>query len=84
MFTSKVEAGTIIYVCDQPKDCTKKDDDWTKITIKKQIETDELYCVNSFEKSYEDDNVLVEYFEKNGLDGKVSRAAASTSTDDAF
>jgi len=44
-------------------------DDWVKVFVKQETG---IYCVPSFERTYEDDVVQVTYHQINGLDGKVS------------
>lgn len=63
-----VHAGAVITVYDS-KDLHSSDD-YCVIRVKRQIAT--RYVVSSFETSYEDDDVQVTYYRKNGLDGKVS------------
>ncbi|MFN2114095.1 MAG: hypothetical protein ACK2T6_00140 [Anaerolineae bacterium] len=63
-----VRAGAVISVFDDPM--AAKTDDFCVITVKQNVDE---YVVGTFEKSYEDDTVLVMYAPKNGLDGKVSR-----------
>ncbi|ASZ13425.1 hypothetical protein KTO58_07130 [Chitinophaga pendula] len=63
-----VRANCTIQVFDDPNGSLR--DDFCIITTKRFIGS---YIVNSFEQSYEDDNVRVTYIRNNGLDGKVSR-----------
>jgi hypothetical protein len=45
-------------------------DDFCVIQVKRSAPE---YIVGTFERSYEDEYVLVSYARKNGLDGKLSR-----------
>lgn len=68
-----VQPGTVIKVYDSPEG--SYDDDVTTIVVKR---ADWDYVIDSFEESYEDEYVKVNYQEDsgwfaNGLDGKVSR-----------
>ena len=63
-----VRVGCVISVFDDPKG--KTNDDFTIIQVKKSSAE---YTVGTFERSYEDEYVLVSHAHKNGLDGKVSR-----------
>lgn len=63
-----VRPGCTISVYDSPGGSTK--DDFCIIRVKRSSPE---YTVATFERSYEDDYVLVSYARKNGLDGKVSR-----------
>ncbi len=63
-----VREGATITVFDDPDG--SKEDDYCVIRVKKPSPE---YTVNSFERSYEDEYVIVSYVRKNGLDGKVSR-----------
>lgn len=63
-----VKVGCKIIVYDNPSG--KTNDDWCVITVKKMTSS---YIIGSFENTYEDDIVKVEFHKKNGLDGKVSR-----------
>ena len=76
MMNSNVPAGTKIWVCDHPDDCSR--DDYAIIEVKKQLKSNQVYCVQSFEHNFEDEIVKVTYSKKNGLDGKVSRVGAFT------
>jgi hypothetical protein len=49
-----------------------KGDDWCKITFKQTIPSGTEYRLYTFEHSYEDAYVKVEYFRKDNLDGKIS------------
>jgi hypothetical protein len=60
--------GCIVSVFDSPGGSTT--DDFCVIQVKRSSPE---YSVDTFERSYEDDYVLVSYARKNGLDGKVSR-----------
>lgn len=63
-----VREGCIISVFDRPDGGTS--DDFCIIEVKRSSPE---YIVATFERSYEDDDVLVSYARHNGLDGKVSR-----------
>ena len=63
-----VEANTQLSVFDSP--ASDQDDDWTMIIAKRTID---VYCVATFERTFEDEAVQVIHLHKNGLDGKVSR-----------
>jgi hypothetical protein len=45
-------------------------DDFTIVNVKR---VSPEYTVNTFERSYEDEYVVVSYIRNNGLDGKISR-----------
>jgi len=61
-------AGTVIRFFDSP--AGKLTDDWVEIKVKRDLPRK---VINSFETYFEDDDVLVRYFRKDGLDGQVSR-----------
>ena len=61
-------AGTSIFVYDSPS-CSRQADDATQIRVKRNIDS---YVVNTFERSYEDRLVDVNYLTSGNLDGKVS------------
>jgi hypothetical protein len=62
-----VKAGTTILVYDDP-DC-ETGDDWAEISVKRDLFRT---TVNSYETSYENDDVIVSYHADNRLDGKLS------------
>ena len=71
-----VKSGARVYVYDDPK--AKETDDWTKITITdSSFIPPEGYCLRTFENNFlnpsENFGIRVEYIQKNGLDGKISR-----------
>lgn len=68
MCLKNVIPGTVIRVFDSPDGSWN--DDVCTITVKKYVGD---YDINTFEKSFEDEFVKVEFHKKNGLDGKVSR-----------
>ena len=68
-----VPAGHVIRLYDDPRGDTE--DDWVEIVAKRAL-ADKL--IPTFEQSFEDTDVRVVYHRKNGLDGKVSRATASS------
>ena len=61
------EARSLIEMFDDP-DCNTGDD-WTRITVKRVAFRTTL---GTFERSLENDDLLVEHHHDNGLDGKVS------------
>lgn len=63
----RVRAGTVIRIFDDPGG--GRDDDYTVITVKSITNR---YCIRTFERSWEDGTVRVQYRPDNGLDGKVS------------
>jgi hypothetical protein len=63
-----VRAGCVISVFDRPDGGTT--DDFCVVQVKRSSPE---YTVGTFERSYEDDDVLVSYAHHNGLDGRVSR-----------
>lgn len=63
-----VRAGAVISVFDDKRG--SKTDDFAVIQVKV---TSPEYPVSTFERSYEDEYVIVSYGKRNGLDGKVSR-----------
>lgn len=65
--------GTVIKIYDDPNRSTE--DDWTEIRIRADIDK---IAINSFEKSYENEEVRVIYHKNNGLDGKVSSFEIAT------
>jgi len=66
----EVPAGSEIKVYDDPNGSTR--DDYTVITVLSDITGS--YVVDTFESSYSDGIVRVQFNRHNGLDGKVSRA----------
>lgn len=62
------KAGTKVTVYDSPSGSTG--DDYTVITVLKDF--DMPLIINSFESNYQNEFIKVQYFRKNGLDGKVS------------
>ncbi|MDN3548790.1 hypothetical protein [Mucilaginibacter aquaedulcis] len=63
-------AGRSLIFFDSPS--AETDDDWVEILIKKPIPATDVYRLDTFEQSYEDDYVKVTSHYHNGLDGKVS------------
>jgi hypothetical protein len=63
-----VRPGCTITVFDSPD--ADRTDDFCVVQVKR---SNPEYIVATFERSYEDEYVLVSYARKNGLDGKVSR-----------
>jgi hypothetical protein len=63
-----VRPGCVISVYDSSDASTNSD--WCRITVR---QTHPDYIVGSFERSFEDEYVRVDYFRNTGLDGKVSR-----------
>lgn len=71
-----VKQGAKIIVFDNPDG--KTDDDYTRIDIvDRSFIQPEGYCLSTFEQSFSNpftnSGIQVDYFRKNGLDGKVSR-----------
>lgn len=62
-----LSVGTIIRLYDDP--AGDKSDDWLEIIVKRKVE---VYCLISFETSFEDAVISVTYSEVDGLDGQVS------------
>lgn len=62
-----MRAGMRLRVFDNSE--MKLDDDFTIINIKRDFAS---RGINSFEKSTDDNDMRVDYFEDNGLDGKIS------------
>ena len=54
-------------------------DDYTKVTVKRKLNDDEVYCLSTFEESFEDEVVKVEYVGSGNVDGKVSSIGAWSS-----
>ena len=69
--------GTIVTLYDSPRsdEERRRKDDWCKIEVIEDVST-EVVTVPTFEatREYANDKVKVEYYPKNGLDGKVSYA----------
>ncbi len=63
----KLRVGTIIRLYDDPAGNTG--DDWVEILVKQEVES---YCVISFETSFEDIVISVNFSQIDGLDGEVS------------
>ncbi|MGN7824113.1 hypothetical protein ACTJJB_28580 [Chitinophaga sp. 22536] len=63
-----VRQGCRITVYDSPDGATN--DDFSIVNVKR---TSPEYTVDTFERSYEDDTVVVAFIRNNGLDGKISR-----------
>jgi len=68
-----VPAGTVIKVYDSPDGNTK--DDWAEITVHKTTTIE--VCVWSFEVDFTDEWYTINYYPKNGLNGKISRIEVS-------
>ncbi|MEL7450305.1 MAG: hypothetical protein AAFN78_13915 [Pseudomonadota bacterium] len=62
-----VPAGFTIQLCDA-SDCSNNDD----ISVTTVLQSDKYHRVDTFEATYNDGVVSQQYFEDNGLDGKVS------------
>jgi hypothetical protein len=69
----EVPAGRVLRFYDDPGGSSQ--DDWTEITVKRNLK-DKL--IGSFERTFEDADVRVQYHRNNGLDGKVSRLQISS------
>jgi hypothetical protein len=67
-----VRPGCVLSVFDSRSGSTT--DDFCVIQVKRRSPE---YTVGTFERSYEDDDVIVSYARKDGLDGKVSRIRVS-------
>lgn len=63
-----VRQGCEITVYDSPDGSTS--DDFTIVNVKR---VSPEYTVDTFERSYEDEYVVVSFIRNNGLDGKISR-----------
>lgn len=63
-----VRAGCEMTLYDSPDGSTS--DDFTIINVKR---VSPEYTVGTFERSYEDEYVVVAFIRNNGIDGKVSR-----------
>ncbi|MBO9730746.1 MAG: hypothetical protein J7623_19040 [Chitinophaga sp.] len=63
-----VRPGCEIMAYDSPDGSTS--DDFTIINVKR---ISPEYTVDTFERSYEDEYVVVSFIRNNGLDGKISR-----------
>ena len=61
------QGGKIIRLFDDPN--ASRNDDWFEITIKRYVPQK---TINTFERSFEDDDVKAVYHRNNGLQGKVS------------
>lgn len=70
MSINNVLPGTRIRVYDSPSASTG--DDYSIITVNENYNGN-YYCVDSFERSFNDSSVRQAFREKNGLDDKVSR-----------
>lgn len=67
-----VRVGCEITVFDSPDGSMR--DDFCIVNVKR---ISPEYTVNTFERSYEDEYVVVSYIRNNGLDGKISRIKIS-------
>jgi phosphatidylserine/phosphatidylglycerophosphate/cardiolipin synthase-like enzyme len=65
-----VPAGRVLRFYDDP-DRRYEDDDWSEIVVKRPVRRK---YIDSYERSFEDEDVRVIYHRDNGLDGKVSAA----------
>ena len=63
----RLRRGTVIRLYDDPAGNTR--DDWVEILVMQEVEG---YCVNSFENSFEDITIGVNFSGIDGLDGEVS------------
>lgn len=63
-----VRQGCQITVYDSPDGATN--DDFSIVNVKR---ISPEYTVDTFERSYEDETVVVSFIRNNGLDGKISR-----------
>jgi hypothetical protein len=64
----RVRAGTVIRVFDDAGG--SRDDDYTVIKVKANTNR---HCIRTFERSWQNSTVRVQFHRHNGLDGKVSR-----------
>jgi hypothetical protein len=64
----EIPRGTVIRLFDNSNG--SKQDDWAEIVVKRFINRK---VIGTFERSFEDADVRVIYFERDNLDGKVSR-----------
>jgi len=68
---SNVPSGTKIYLYDDP--CGRTNDDWCLITIKRDIEPDEIIVINEgLETTHSNDAYSLSYSRGNNLLGRVS------------
>lgn len=67
-------AGKVFRVYDDPNR-RFEEDDWTEIVVKRPVSRK---YVDTFERSYEDDDVRVIFHRDNGLDGKISSLEVAT------
>ena len=67
MVLTQVSAGTLIEVYDDG-DC-ETNDDWTEILVKRAAMRT---TIDSYEQSFENDDLLVTHHHMSNLDGKVS------------
>ena len=72
MVLNAVPAGTTIALFDSPSGNLQ--DDWVEVIVKRDIHRKEI---GTFERSFEDSDVRVNFHRNNGLDGKVSRLEVS-------
>lgn len=70
MLIHDAPAGKVIRFYDDP-DGQSGDDDWTEVLVKRPVSRK---YVDTFERSFEDEDVRVIYHRDNGLDGKISFA----------
>jgi micrococcal nuclease len=63
-----VPADTRVTVYDDPG--ADRGDDYTELYLKRAVD---VLCVDSFERSFENDSVVAVFHRVNGLDGKVSQ-----------
>jgi hypothetical protein len=63
-----VRPGCELSLFDSPEGATN--DDFCIVNVKR---TSPEYTVDTFERSYEDDYVVVSWIRNNGLDGQISR-----------
>jgi hypothetical protein len=70
-----VTTGQVLRLYDDP-DGGWQDDDWTEIRIKRPVPRK---YIDTYERSFEDDDVRVIFHRNNGLDGKVSFAEVALS-----
>ena len=66
-------ANLVLRLYDSPS--ADREDDWVEIRFKRQVARKQI---TTFERSFEDADVVVTYVRNNGLDGKVSHLESAT------
>lgn len=75
MLLHDVPAGKVLTFYDDPSGNYRRDD-WTEVFVKRAVSRKYL---DTFERSFEDDDLRVVYHRNDGLDGKISAATIKTS-----